>query len=1038
MSPAGQPTLEELFEQALSLRGEQREAFLETCSDDPTISAELASLLAAAEQADPFFDSLARAVISLSPWDEAPAGDESASDPLIGRSLRQYRIEEKLGGGGMGVVYRAHDTSLDRAAALKFLPPYQSADEAATERFLVEARAAAALDHPNVCAIHEVGEDEDGRLFIAMAFYEGETLEQKLERGPLPIEEAWDYARQIAAGLAAAHARDIIHRDIKPGNVIVTPDGVAKVLDFGLAKLMDVTLTETGTTLGTVAYMSPEQAQGDVVDHRTDLWSLGVVLYEMLTGERPFRGDRTEVVIHAILHEEPESLSASHPEVSPELEALVMGLLVKDPDRRAASAEELAEPMSPRELAVARPVRKWRRLIHEIHRRSLWQVLGIYSVGSWFVLQVVDTIVGALKLPDWAPPIALILLIIGLPIMLATAFVQEGSRSALSETAGEATEPGSRAAGPHHHLFTWRNAILGGAAAFALWGVVAAGWLVLGGTPPGTSGERLPSVAALPFANLSGDPEDAYFTDGIHDEILARLAKIAGLRVISRTSVLGYRDTPKNLRDVAEELGVGHVLEGTVRKVGSRIRVTAQLIDAERDQHVWAEQYDRELTAENLFEIQGDVAQTIAAALRTELSPEETERIRARPTEDLEAYEYYLRGNESWNRSYDRPAVEQSIQMWERAVALDPGFAVAYAALSRAHSMMWWVYYDRTPQRLQRAKQAVDRALELEPGLPEGFTALGFYHYWGFLDYARALEAFAAAEEAQPNDPDISLGIGSVQRRQGDMEAALVSFQRWQELDPRSAMAAYGIAQTYGLLRRFDAARLYRDKAIALAPEWGGAYVAKAVHYVASGQTEQAREVLNLAGERGVLTPQDAFWVVWLDAVEGEYEAGLERLQEAPDAFEGQFRYMPRVQWQAVLHGLLGDRERARANWDSSRVHLEERVAEHPEDSRFHSALGIAYAGLGRKEEAIREGKLGVALMPRSREALRGIVGVVELARIYATVGELDAAVEEIETLLDRPGLMTQHTLRLEPWWRPLHGHPRFEALLSNGDLSTE
>jgi len=680
-----------------------------------------------------------------------------------------------------------------------------------------------------------------------------------------------------------------------------------------------------------------------------------------------------------------------------------------------------------------------RQLIHEIHRRSLWQVLGIYVVGSWLVLQAVDTLAGALNLPDWAPPFALFLLIIGFPIVLATAFIQEGSRPALSETAGEeATEPGSRAAGQPHHLFTWRNAILAGAAALALWGVVAAGWLVFGGTPPGTSVERLPSVAALPFANLSGDPEDVYFTDGIHEEILVRLAKIGGLRVISRTSVMEYRGSPKNLREVASELGVGHVLEGSVRKTGNRVRITAQLIDADLDQHVWAEQYDRELTAEDLFDIQGDVAQKIAAALRTELSPEETERIRARPTDDLEAYEYYLRGNESRNRANDRADHEQAIQMWERAVALDPGFAVAYAALSRDHSDMWWSYYDRTPQRLQRAKQAVDRALELEPGLPEGFTALGWYHYHGFLHYARALEAFAAAEEAQPNDPDISLGIGSVQRRQGDMEAALVRFRRAQELDPRSAVLAGTVGETYGLLRRFDAARPYLDKAIALNPERGSPYVEKAFQYVSSGQPEQAREVLNLAVERGARTDRHAFWVVWLDAVEGEYEAGLERLQEAPDAFEGQFRYMPRVQWQAVLHGLLGDRERARVNWDSSRVHLEERVAEHPEDPRLHSALGIAYAGLGRKEKAIREGKLGVALMPPSREALRGIIRVENLARIYATVGELDAAVEEIETLLDRPGLMTQHTLRLEPWWRPLHGHPRFEALLSNEDLSTE
>jgi serine/threonine-protein kinase len=691
-----------------------------------------------------------------------------------------------------------------------------------------------------------------------------------------------------------------------------------------------------------------------------------------------------------------------------------------------------------------------RKLIREIHRRSLWQVLGIYVVGSWFVLQVVDTMVGALKLPDWAPPLALILLIIGLPIVLATAFVQEGVPSeALRDKDDESGRPGAPKSS-HRRLFTWRNASLIGVGAFALWGVVAAGWVLFTGSPRslGRAGEGgLPSVAALPFANLSGNPEDVYFTDGIHDEILARLAKIAGLRVISRTSVLGYRDTPKNLRDVAEELGVEHILEGTVRKSGSRVRVTAQLIDAERDEHMWAEQYERELTAEDLFEIQGDVAQKIAAALRTELSPEETERIRARPTDDLEAYEYYLRGNESRFLSTARADVEHAIEMWERAIALDPGFAVAYAALSLAHSEMWWFYYDRSRQRLQRAKEAVDRALELEPGLPEGLAALGWYHYWGLLDYARALEAFTAAEEAQPNSPEISLGIGAVLRRQGDMEAALLRFRRALELDPRSALIAFSVGETYALLRKFDEARPYLDESIALNPEWGAAYSRKLRDYVASGQVERAREVLDLAVERGVFTPRNALsfqanfsqqGAVWLSAVEGEYEVALEWLREAPDVVHGQFRYVARAEWHAVLHGLLGDRERARAYWDSSRVHLEEQVAEHPEDARLHSALGITYAGLGRKEEAIREGKLGVALMPPSREAFRGIIRVEDLARIYAIVGEPDAAVEEIQTLLDRPGLTTEHTFRLEPWWRPLYGYPQFEGLFSTREPSTE
>jgi serine/threonine-protein kinase len=703
------------------------------------------------------------------------------------------------------------------------------------------------------------------------------------------------------------------------------------------------------------------------------------------------------------------------------------------------------------------------KLIREIHRRSIWQVLGIYVVGSWLVLQVVDTLAGALNLPDWAPPLALFLLIIGLPIVLATAVIQgvspptSGADTGVDEEAAGVAgrEPAGAASSAVHgsdaerQLFTWRNAILGGGVAFALWGIVAAGWLALKGAPAGLggAGEAIPSVAALPFDNMSGDPEDVYFTDGIHEEILARLARIDGLRVISRTSVLEYRDSPKNIQEIAGELGVDHVLEGSVRRSGDRIRVTAQLIDAEGDHHLWAEQYDGELTAENLFEIQSDVAQKIAAALRTELSPEETEEVETRPTDNLEAYEYYLRGLQLRNRGFSAQIFEEMIPAWERAVELDPEFAAAHAALSIAHSDMWWFYFDRTRERLERSAASLARAREIAPDLPEGLVAEGWYYYHGLLDYTRALKAFEAALEALPGDPEPAYGIASVYRRLGDMETSVEYFKRAQELDPRSATLVSQIGETLSLLRRFDEAVPYWDQAIVLNPEFWDPYIEKVWFLVAKGDTQGTREVLAAATEAGAVRPYAQHWI-WLETLEGRYDEALSRLDRAPadwlsdleaaESWNTQFLYTPREQWYATLHGLLGAAEKARSYWEAAAAHLEALMLSRPEDHRLHSALGIAYAGLGRKADAIQAGKLGVALLPITREAYRGASRVEDLARIYASVGELDAAVDELAVLLDRPTRMTVGRLRLEPWWRPLHGHPRFDALLVEHEPVTE
>jgi TolB-like protein/Flp pilus assembly protein TadD len=630
------------------------------------------------------------------------------------------------------------------------------------------------------------------------------------------------------------------------------------------------------------------------------------------------------------------------------------------------------------------------KLIREIHRRSIWQVLGIYVVGSWLVLQVVDTLAGALNLPDWAPPLALFLLIIGLPIVLATAVIQgvspptsgadtgadeEAAGVAGREPAGAASS-GAQGSEAERQLFTWKNAILGGVVAFALWGIVAAGWLALKGAPAGLggTGEAIPSVAALPFDNMSGDPEDAYFTDGIHEEILARLAQIGGLRVISRTSVLEYRDSPKNLQEIAGELAVDHVLEGSVRRSGNRIRVTAQLIDAEQDQHLWAEQYDGELTAENLFDIQGDVAGKIAAALRTELSPEEAERLEARPTDNLEAYEHYLRGLQLRNQGFSPQIFEQMIAEWERAVELDPEFAAAHAALSIAHSEMWWFYYDRTRERLERSEAALGRARDIAPDLPQVLAAEGWYYYHGLLDYARALKAFEAALETLPGDPEPAYGIAAIYRRLGDMETSVAYFKRAQELDPRSATLTSQIGETLGLLRRFDEAVPYLDQAIALSPEFRDPYLDKTWFLVAEGDTRNARELLTAGTKAGAFRPTDQEWI-WLETLEGRYNEALSRLDQAPpeslsdpelgESWTSQFVYTPAQQWYATLKGLLGETESERAYWNAAAAHLEPLMLEHPEDPRLHSPGRET----GRRAHADHAGGLPRCLSSRGSRA---------------------------------------------------------------------
>jgi serine/threonine protein kinase/tetratricopeptide (TPR) repeat protein len=866
---------------------------------------------------------------------------------MIGKTISHYKILEKLGEGGMGVVYKAQDTKLDRTVALKFLPKNLLCDKEAKIRFEQEAKAASSLNHPNITTIYEIDEIES-ECFIAMEYVEGKSLNELLKEKALSLKEILDIAIQICEGLLVAHEKGIVHRDIKSENIMLTSRGQVKIMDFGLAKLKGVTnLTKDGSTLGTASYMSPEQAKGEEVDNKSDIFSFGVVLYELLTKQLPFAGEHPAAIIYSIINEEPQPVVRYNNKVPPELERIVFKALAKDKEERYQHIDDL--------LADLRREKK-----------------------SLEYVKITVT-------PKPAEP---------------------------QKSAKKKTLP----------LVVAGLAVL----------IVIVGYFALFNKKEIESGRKM--LAVLPFENL-GAPEQEYFASGITDEITTHLAKVSGLGVISRTSVLPYKNTKKTVQQIGKELGVQYLLEGTIlwdkSGVTNRVRINPQLIRVKDGTHVWAETYDRVL--EQIFALQSDIAEKVASALNITLLEAEQRYIAAQPTKSLDAYEYYLRGNEYASRGGAEKDNRIAIEMYEKAVEIDPTFAIAYANLSVGHSARYWFYYDRTSERLKKAKETVDRALELNPDLPEAHWALGIYYYFGSRDYESALEQFAIGQKGQPNNSDLFAAIGYVQRRQGKFLQAVTNLKKAFELDPRSYDKAEETATTYRVMRKYAEAENYLDRAISLAPDWLRAYSDKAWLYVVSeGETKKAREVLQEAtGKVDVsqLVPD----LVRLDIFDGEYQTALGRLAGLTTLADlsGYNDTISYFLTKAKIYGLLNQPKSKLACYDSTRVILENKVKSRPSEAPFHSDLGIAYAGLGRKEEAIQEGKKGVELLPVSKDALAGLTYVQNLAQIYVMVGDYDSAVDQLEYFLSIPSAISIPYLRIDPTWAPLRNHPGFKKLLA-------
>ena len=701
---------------------------------------------------------------------------------MIGQTISHYEILEKLGEGGMGVVYKAQDLKLDRPVALKFLPPDLTRDPEAKQRFVQEAKAASALQDHNICVVHDIDETTDGQMFISMEYLGGETLKKKIERGPLKVEEAIDVAIQVAHGLTKAHEHGIVHRDIKPANIMVTTDGVAKIVDFGLAKLSgQARLTRTGSTLGTAAYMSPEQARGEEIDQRTDIWSLGVVLYEMLTGLCPFRSEYGQALIYSILNEEPAPLGSLRPDIPAEMERLVQKAMAKDRVERFRNAGELLAELS--FLAKKREAESDRR------------------------------------------------------------------------------RPGAA--------------------------------------------KTLPSIAVLPFVNLSPDQENEYFSDGLAEDIIDALTQVPGLRVMARTSAFAFRGKQVDVREIGARLNVEHILEGSVRRAGSRLRVTAQLVKASDGYHLWSQRFDREMT--DVFAIQDEISQTIVEKLLVRLSADRP--LVKRYTENLAAYDLCLKARYHLLK-LTQEGREAGRQYCEQAIALDPNYALAYVVLSESY--LWSAYWGSTNpwEALPRAKSAALEALRLDDTIADAHSALGTVLGAGEFDWHGAEREFCRALELSPSSAVVRYDYAWCYAMWfllplGRVEQALTEMRRALELDPLDPFYNTLLGYLLQCMRQFEPAVAQLKHAIDLDPTFFFSYWLLTPTYVAIGRLDEAIAAAEKANE---LSGGHALTLGMLGSVYGR----VGRTAEARHLLEEltarrRLTYVP-ASALAWVHGGLGER----------------------------------------------------------------------------------------------------------------------------------
>jgi serine/threonine protein kinase/Tfp pilus assembly protein PilF len=864
----------------------------------------------------------------------------------------------ELGAGAMAITYRARDTVLNSEVALKVIDRGVAQNPGARSRFLREARAAANIHHPNIARVTYYGE-QDGECFYAMELVKGETLEARVRRdGPMPLALALQVIEQAARALASAEACGVVHRDIKPSNIMLESDAsgalTVKLIDYGVAKVMGpqaelgAEQTQAGF-IGTPAFASPEQFAGAgqlPIDTRSDIYSLGVTFWFLLTGRTPFVGRSMEEIRARQTDELPlEQLRNLH--LPAQVIALVKSMLAPDPKDR---------PQTARELLSA---------VHSCYERF---------------------------------------------------------------------NPKARS----HR----RRVMLAGAAAMLTIAAIALGTWLYQRARPFTPMER--SIAVLPFENLSSDKENAYFAEGIQDEILTRLSKIADLKVISRTSTQHYKSAPENLPEIAKQLGVAHILEGSVQKSADAVRVNVQLIKAATDSHLWSETFDRKLT--DIFSVESEVSKAIADQLRAKLTGQEQEIITAKPTNNPQAYDAYLRGLAYTLKTAFTPENSLGAQKYvKEAVRLDPNFALGWALLSYVDASGYLTQsLQPTAALREEAREAADTALRLEPNLGEASLAKGFYQYACLKDYDTAVKYLEQAERLVPHNSRILQGLAYVERRRGNWDKSEAYFNEAEKLDPRNVNLLSQHARSYVCLRRFPEALTKLEQILNITPDDIDTLVLKARIAQAEGDLPRASALLAplRLGVGYVNALETQVYQAILESRPATVITQLKEILAKPDQalgyYNGELRF-----WLGWAQEVAGDHDGARESWSQARTELEPFLKEQPDNFVLLGDLALTNMGLGDNAAALTLAQRAIAMMPIDKDALTGPRPLDILARVAARIGDPDRSIATLTKLLSIPyeaplaanPPLTPALLRLDPMFEPLRKDPRFQKLIASSEV---